>query len=158
MDRESILRHVYGTAPHRVANLDRRAALLPSPARRKPMQNPVTTNWDLDISDTDFTQLKLGFAGTNQDHKWTIAANDADERGPATDRIGAKVESITWNAPSGTASNSADLEQTAKDEAILLCRIHAGCAFESLPKIEASIFWDPRPDNKGSEVGESTSS
>lgn len=57
--------------------LDRVAAVLPSPL----MQKPATARWDLEVSATDVTQLKLGFAGSNQDHKWTIAANDLDDNG-----------------------------------------------------------------------------
>ncbi|TLS31100.1 hypothetical protein PpBr36_03813 [Pyricularia pennisetigena] len=178
MDRESVLRHVYGTVAYGEANLDRSAAILPVPARRKPMQNPTTTSWDLEIDATDFTQLKLGFAGSNQDHKWTIAASDPDESGlvpihiirrgvnmeryilhlrPAADDKGARVESITWDAALGTDGDTAALEQQAKEEAVLLCRVHAGCAFENLARYEASIFWNPRPEKKQDKDGESTS-
>ncbi|TLD24230.1 hypothetical protein PspLS_06413 [Pyricularia sp. CBS 133598] len=175
MDRESILRHVYGTVACGEANLDRSAAVLPSPPRRKPMLRPVTTGWNLDISATDFTQLKLGFRGQNQDHKWTIAAGDQDENGvvlihiirrgasmeryvlhlkPPADNNGAKIGSFTWDIIWGADDKTAISEQQAKEEAILLCRVHAGCKFENLPKYKASIFWGPRTEVQEKNDGE----
>lgn len=77
MNRDSILRHVTGVVRYHDPTLDRVAAVLPSPL----MPKPATARWDLEVSATDVTQLKLGFAGSNQDHKWTIAANDLDDNG-----------------------------------------------------------------------------
>lgn len=115
MNRDSILRHVTGVVSYHDPTLDRVAAVLPSPL----MQKPATARWDLEVSATDVIQLKLGFAGSNQDHKWTIAANDPDDNGlvpihiiqrgwnadryilhlkPASDDNGAKVQSITWDS------------------------------------------------------------
>lgn len=47
-------------------------------------------------------------------------------------------------------------EQQAKEEAFVLCRIHAGYVFENLSLYDISIFWEQSPEYQEEKNGEST--
>ncbi|KAK7419308.1 hypothetical protein QQX98_003460 [Neonectria punicea] len=132
---------------------------------KRPMKEPLTAAWGLPISDADVEKLKVGVKSRSMDDKWDILVEDPDENGnisihilrswlqeecyilhivpkPSNDDGGsAKVQSITWEG--NKAGLQCDAEQAEK-EAVMLCRGHLHCEFETLPHYPSSMFWDSK--------------
>jgi hypothetical protein len=133
---------------------------------KKPMKEPFTAPWDLPISDVDMEKLKAGFKSRSMDLKWDMLVEDPDEDGNISvhiirnwlqeecyilhivpkpsddDSKSAKMHSITWEGtkPGLRGNGKAEL---AKKQAVILCRVHLHCEFETLPDYPGSVFRVP---------------
>ncbi|CRK25890.1 hypothetical protein BN1723_015857 [Verticillium longisporum] len=129
------------------------------PARRvtgdlwntSPMQNPIVSSWNLDISMSDVTKLLGGFQPVEMEDRWMSRAEGPNHNGcfvvyvyrswgcqeqfrikaqvkPLSETANnasdfkAEVVSITWE--SGPAHST---EQEAKNTAVLVCKGILGC-------------------------------
>jgi hypothetical protein len=130
---------------------------------KQPMKKPLTEPWGLAISDADVEKLKVGFKSRDMDDKWDMLVEDPDENGgisihilrswhqePAyilhivpkpsnDDSKSAEIQRFTWEGNKGGWECGAE---QAQKEAVMLCRGHLECEFETLPEYPSTDFWD----------------
>ncbi|KAI0974340.1 hypothetical protein F4678DRAFT_372010 [Xylaria arbuscula] len=128
---------------------------------KKPMKEPLKASWDLPISDADVDKLKVGFRPQSMDDKWEILIEEPDEDGNISIHIlrswlqedcyilhiipkpnnndggSANIHSITWEGNKNGLQCGAE---QAKKEAVILCRGHLRCEFETLPDYPSWTF------------------
>lgn len=144
------------------ANLARHSAEgQPFPRLRYPITTPLTSPWNLRITDVDYARLKIGHWNTDEvDDNWSIHTKADDAGNLRSVHIvrsftmewyilnlslgedgGAVIDSVTWDAEQhlGLKGYPGASEQ-AKKEAVHFCRGYLKCRFEGLPIYGKEIY------------------
>ncbi len=130
----------------------------------RPMQDPASAPWDLNITNKDFRRLKRGFNPQCMEDRWAVKVTDPDQDGkisvhisrswtemhcyalavkPRDGKNSAKIEAITWDL---NRDGLYTKEEQAKGQAACVCRWVLGCELGELPNYDGQDFWHyPRP-------------